>query len=343
MTDGPFVQEFETVDVQSLLSVLLTEALPRVLTITLLIGFGVGLANLAVGYGLVDVIARVGRYLTEPANLPDEVGAAVLTNMLSVTAGYGMLAEFRESGLLDDRATLIAIVINTFFGFLKHSITYYGPVLVPILGVQTGLLYVGVRAGISLAISVIGLLAGAILLRGYEYDSSAVEPETPDDEKRTHRETLRHAGVKTAEQLRSIVPRLAVVYSLVFVALEYTDQLLAGFAAVGIEEPAAIVDPVASLVGLPAAAVPVIIVSLVDPTMGAVTVAPMIGDVLTPAQAVLALLVGSLFSLTVGTVKRSIPFQYGIWGSAFGTKVIIVNTGLKAVFIIAAILVFLVV
>ncbi|QFU84219.1 nucleoside recognition protein [Natronorubrum aibiense] len=328
---------------QSLISVLLTEALPRVLTITLLIGVGVGLANLAVAYGLVDVIARVGRYLTEPANLPDEVGAAVLTNTVSVTAGYGMLAEFRDSGLLDDRATLIAVVINTFFGFVQHIFTYYGPVLIPILGLHAGLMYVGARAGISLAISIVGLLAGAVLLRGYEYDNSAIEPETPDDEEETHREKLRHAGAETADRLRSIVPRLAIIYSLVFVALEYTDQLVAALATVGLEEPAALVDPIAGLVGLPGAAVPVIVVSLVDPTMGAMTVAPMIGDVLTPAQAVITLLVGSLFSLTIGTVKRSIPFQYGIWGTEFGTKVIVLNTGLKAVFIVVSILVFLVV
>ncbi|SDK67401.1 nucleoside recognition protein [Natronorubrum texcoconense] len=333
---------------ESLVSVLLTEALPRVLTISVLIGIGVGLANLAVAYGIVDVIARVGRYLTEPANLPDEVGAAVLTNTVSVTAGYGMLAEFRESGLLDDRATLVAVVINTFFGFVQHIFTYYGPVLIPILGLHAGLMYVGARAGISLAISVVGLLAGALLLRGYEYDGSVVDPEVPedgegDDGGRTHRDTLRQAGEKTLERLRSIVPRLAVVYSLVFVALEYSEQLVGALAVVGVEEPAAVVDPIAGLLGLPAAAVPVILVSLVDPTTGAITVAPMIGDVLTPTEAVITLLVGSLFSLTIGTVKRSIPFQYGIWGSEFGTKVIVVNTGLKAIFIVVAILVFLVI
>ena len=333
---------------ESLVSVLLTEALPRVLVISVLIGIGVGLANLAVAYGIVDVIARVGRYLTEPANLPDEVGAAVLTNTVSVTAGYGMLAEFRESGLLDDRATLVAVVINTFFGFVQHIFTYYGPVLIPILGLHAGLMYVGARAGISLAISIVGLLAGALLLRGYEYDGSVVDPEVPEDsedgvEGRTHRNKLQQAGAKTLERLRSIVPRLALVYSLVFVALEYSEQLVGTFAYVGIEEPAAVVDPVAGLLGLPAAAVPVILVSLVDPTTGAITVAPMIGDVLTPTEAVITLLVGSLFSLTIGTVKRSIPFQYGIWGSEFGTKVIVVNTGLKAIFIVVAILVFLVI
>jgi hypothetical protein len=329
--------------VQSLVSVLLEEALPRVATITLLIGAGVGLANVAVEYGLVAVVARAGRYLTEPANLPDEVGTAVLTNTVSVTAGYGMLAEFREAGLLDDRATLIAVVINTFFGFVQHIFTYYGPVLVPILGVHVGLMYVGARAGISLAITLVGLLAGAVLLRGYEYDGDGLEPDAPDEEARTNREKLRDAAGSTLERLRSIVPRLAVVYSLVFVALEYSDRILAALAGVGITEPAAAVDPIAGLLGLPGAAVPVILVSLVDPTTGAITVAPMIGDVLTPEEAVITLLVGSLVSLTIGTVKRSIPFQFGIWGPEFGTKVIAVNVGLKATFILVAIGVFAVV
>lgn len=327
---------------QSLLTVLLEETLPRVLTITLLIGAGVGLANLAVEYGLVEVVASAGRYLTEPANLPPEVGTAVLTNAVSVTAGYGMLAEFREEGVLDDRATLIAVVINTFFGFVQHIFTYYGPVLVPILGLQVGLMYVGARAGISLAITLVGLLAGAVLLRNADYGHDSLEPELPDDDAQTHREKLRTATESTADRLRSIVPRLAIVYSLVFVALEYSDRILAAFASAGLDDPGVVLEPVAGLLGLPGAAVPVILVSLVDPTTGAITVAPLIGDVLTPDEAVITLLVGSLVSLTIGTVKRSIPFQYGIWGTSFGTKVIVVNVCLKAAFILVAIGVFFV-
>ncbi len=327
---------------QSLLTVLLEEALPRVLTITLLIGVGVGLANLAVEYGLVKLVARVGHYLTEPANLPPEVGTAVLTNAVSVTAGYGMLAEFREDGLLDDRATLIAVIINTFFGFIQHIFTYYGPVLIPILGLQVGLMYVGARAGISLGITLVGLLAGAVLLRDDDYDGNSIEPDTPDEDPQTNREKLRTAAENTADRLRSIVPRLAVVYSLVFVALEYSDRILAAFASVGLDDPNAVLEPIAGLLGLPGAAIPVILVSLVDPTTGAITVAPLIGDVLTPEEAVITLLVGSLISLTIGTVKRSIPFQYGIWGASFGTKVIVVNVCLKAAFILVAIGVFFV-
>jgi len=55
--------------------------------------------------------------------------------------------------------------------------------------------------------------------------------------------------------------------------------------------------------------------------------------VFTPRQAVATLLLGGIVSFAVSTFKRSIPFQYGIWGASFGTKVIVVNTTLKIVFI----------
>lgn len=318
---------------ESIGSILVFDVLPRVLAITALIGVGVALANVAVEYGLIDVVARVGRYLTEPANLPDEVGTAILTNAVSVTAGYGMLAEFRESGLLDDRATLIAIVCNTFFGFVQHIFTYYGPVVIPILGLHAGFLYVGARAGISLAISLVGLLAGALLLRGYRYDSTTLEPDVPDDEgaRRTTRDKLERAGRKTATRLRSIVPRLAIVYAIVIVGMEYYDlgALTAG------------VEPIASVVGLPGAAIGVIVVATVDPTSGVILLGPLIGEEFTPTEAVVTLLLGSLFSLTVTVAKRSIPFQFGIWGAEFGTKVVVVNTGLRALLTVVAIVVVL--
>ena len=104
----------------------LADVAPRVARIAVFIAVGVFLANLAVGFGVVERVAGLSRFLTGPANLPDEVGTAILTTAASTTAGYGMLAEYRESGLLDDRATLVAVTINTFFGFVQHIFTFYG-------------------------------------------------------------------------------------------------------------------------------------------------------------------------------------------------------------------------
>jgi len=68
-----------------------------------------------------------------------------------------------------------------------------------------------------------------------------------------------------------------------------------------------------------------------------VTLSPFVQDgTFTARTAVSAMLIGGIVSFTVSTFKRSIPFQYGIWGAEFGTKVIVVNTSLKVLWIAIA-------
>ncbi|WP_338726656.1 nucleoside recognition protein [Haladaptatus sp. DJG-WS-42] len=299
---------------------------PRVAKISVFIAIGVFLANLAVAFGAVRKIAALSRPLTQPANLPEEVGTAILTTTASTTAGYGMLAEFRESGMLDDRATLVAVTINTFFGFAQHIFTFYAPVLIPILGLRVGLMYVGARALIALAITLVGIGAGALLLseRNVNHAARPDTIETPDVETQSVPEKLTDAATNTAKKLRDIVPRLAIIYTLVvFLTTRYDVAAATAFA-----------DPLVEAVGLPGAAVPVIAVLTLDTTNGALVLAPLIENgTFTARAAVATMLVGSIISFAVTTFKRSIPFQYGIWGAEFGSKVIAVNTGLKLIFI----------
>jgi hypothetical protein len=318
----------------------LSEVLVRVATITAFLAVGVGLANVAIAFGAVDRIAALAKPLTGPANLPTEVGTAILATTASPTAGYGMLAEFREEGLLDDRATLVAVTMNTFFGFAQHIFTFYAPVLIPILGLQVGLLYVGARALISLAITLVGILAGALLLSerhvDYDADFEAVastdgghaNPHSSDPSSDggavTTRAKLREAGANTVEKIRDILPRLVIIYTVVAVLVARYD----------LTELTAAADPLATWLGLPGAAVPTIAVFAIDTTNGAVFIAPFIENgTFTARQAVATMLVGGIVSFAVSTFKRSIPFQYGIWGAEFGSKVILVNTALKVVFI----------
>ena len=330
----------------------LVEVAPRVARISVLIAIGVFLANVAVGFGLVERVATFSKYLTRPANLPDEVGTAIVTTAASTTAGYGMLADFRESGRLDDVETLIAVTMNTFFGFVQHIFTFYAPVLIPILGFETGVLYVGSRAAIAAAITLVGVAAGAVLLPratasgsaadgttatddverpesapdgGTAADGSSEEPESPAS-------VVRAAAGKTWPKLKRIVPRLAVVYVLVTLLVETQD----------LRSVTGVAEPVTAVLGLPGASLPVIVAFTFDTTVGAATIAPMVGSTFTPRTAVATMLLGGIVSFAVSTFKRSIPFQYGVWGPRFGSKVIVVNTTLKIVFIAITLAVLLV-
>jgi hypothetical protein len=329
--------------IESLPVDLLVSVLRRVLYILVFIGIGLTLANLAVEFGLVEYVAVLSRPLTVPANLPDEVGTAILSTAASPTAGYGMLAEFREEGILGDRATLVAVTINTFFGFVQHIFTFYVPVLIPILGLRVGLLYVGSRAAISLAITLTGIAAGAVLLSppdhtgdelpdGVASDGGPAVGDDADDEPRTRRETVVDALLSTRDKLRDIAPRLVLVYTFVAVLTASVD--ISAFTAVA--------EPVTGLLGLPGEAAAVVAVFAIDTTSGAAFVAPMLGDPFTPEAAVATMLVGGIVSFAFSTFKRSIPFQFGIWGPEFGTKVVVVNTVLKVAFIAVALVLLLV-
>nr|WP_254283092.1 nucleoside recognition protein [Halomicroarcula limicola] len=343
---------------------MLAEVAVRVLRIGAFISLGVFLANLAVAFGLVDRIAAVSRYLTAPANLPDEVGTAILTTTASPTAGYGMLADFRESGVLSDRATLVAVTINTFFGFAQHIVTFYAPVLIPILGARVGVLYVATRGLVALAITLTGIAAGAVLLDRSDAGTAAEQQEAAPDGGRTdagrggadHADAsdvlddgpesraaaVRDAVGETVEKVGEILPRLAAIYLVVSLLVAYSEELLALFGGGGTAVTAA-ADGLAGLLGLPGAAVPVVAAFALDTTSGAVVIAPLVENgTFTARTAVATMLVGGIVSFAVSTFKRSIPFQYGIWGREFGSKVIAVNTALKVVWIALALVVLLV-
>ena len=356
-TDGPKPLSVELRPVSSLVA-LLADVLLRVLRITLFLSVGVFLANLAVAFGLVEKIAVVSRYLTGPANLPDEVGTAILTTTASPTAGYGMLADFRESDVLDDRATLIAVTINTFFGFAQHIVTFYVPVLVPILGARVGVLYVTTRGLVALAITLTGIAAGALLLDDSNVDYSVANDataspdggatvgdgsgETAADERETNRARLLDALAETREKVGEILPRLAGIYVVVALLVAYADEILTLAGGSG-RALTATTSGLTGLLGLPGAAVPVVAAFALDTTSGAVVIAPLIENgTFTPRTAVATMLVGGIVSFAVSTFKRSIPFQYGIWGRDFGSKVIAVNTGLKIGWIALALVLLLV-
>jgi hypothetical protein len=319
----------------------LATVLPRVAKIGLFIGIGVALADLLVSFGLLEKVTGLSRRLTGPANLPDEAGTAIVTTAASTTAGYGMLAEYRDEGRMDDRATLVAVTINTFFGFVQHIPTFYAPVLIPILGLRVGLAYVTARALVALAITLTGVVAGALLLDPPaagdavtdDPDPEAVEadggdPAAASESPETTRDRLLGAAWTGAEKVRDILPRLALVYALVVLLTRFYDPA----------NLTSMAGPLSDATGLPGAAVPVIAVYAIDTTNGALVLAPLVRDGTFGVRAAVAtMLIGGIVSFAVSTFKRSIPFQYGIWGAEFGTKVVAVNTALKVVWIALAV------
>ena len=107
-------------------------------------------------------------------------------------------------------------------------------------------------------------------------------------------------------KVRDIRPRLAGIYIVVSLLVAYSEELLALFGE------------------------------------GGTTVTGAADGTFTARTAVATMLVGGIVSFAVSTFKRSIPFQYGIRGREFGSRVIAVNTALKVGWIVLALVALLV-
>jgi hypothetical protein len=211
-----------------------------------------------------------------------------------------------------------------------------------------GLAYVTARALVALAITLTGVVAGALLLdppapaaEAVVADTAASEtveadggggPAAASEPPETTRDRLLGAAWTGAEKVRDILPRLALVYALVVLFTRFYDPA----------NLTSLAGPLSDATGLPGAAVPVIAVYAIDTTNGALVLAPLVRDGTFGVRAAVAtMLIGGIVSFAVSTFKRSIPFQYGIWGAEFGTKVVVVNTALKVVWIALAVAVVL--
>jgi len=144
--------------------------------------------------------------------------------------------------------------------------TYYIPVLIPILGVETGVIYVSARAGDRAGDhrhgrprgrrSAVRAQRGPLRARRGRRDRSR--------RRRAHEPgSVRGGRDEVVVDVRRTVLRLAVVHTLVIAFVTHYD----------VEALTSVAEPITGLLGLPGAAVPVIAVYTLDTTAGAVTLA----------------------------------------------------------------------
>lgn len=290
---------------------------------------GVSLANVLGEFGVAGRLGFLVRPLTHRANLPDEAADAITTCIVSVHAGYAMLADYYKRGILGEAETLIATFMNTFFNVIHLTIIYYVPVVVPLVGVATATIYVGARLCIALAITLTAVLLGYVFLpRRTTYTRTSQE----EDDDRSREERVKD-GVRGAwGTIKKILPRLFIVYTLValLVATGYLDQL------------SGVARPATSLSELPWEVAPIIATQILDPTSGFVLAGALLQENQLPAEIVAgALLLGNLLSLSVTYVKQSVPTRIAYFGTRMGLKVALYNLGLTLAFTAVALVIIL--
>jgi hypothetical protein len=272
---------------------------------------GCFLGNLFQNTVLLQHLGRVMHPLARLGRLPVGCATSLTLCLADRIAGYAMLAELKNTGVVGAREVVVSFLVSALPTGIYFTIFFIGPAVIASLGCRTGAVYLAIYLGISLMIGAVGMLLGRLLLP---------LPDQGQEEGDRSRETVRLSWRdKLAKAVRRTLPafcRLAVVFMpvtfLVSILLhtDIVNQILRQ------------VEPIISYLGLPAPVILVITTGVISMIAAIGTLGPILqAGLVTPAEAVIALLVTSVLHYLYEFWSSGLPTNISIFGPKLGGKV----------------------
>jgi hypothetical protein len=243
-----------------------------------------------------------------------------------------MLARLQQEGKLDGDQTFLIALLNSTPVYIRESLTYQLPVMLPLLGIKVGGIYfvAFLAAGVVRVLFVV--LAGRWRYRLPAAPALEIRSEISEPRGRVRprwREALLHGFTRQ----RKILLRVGVT----FVVITFLIFLLIHSGLISKVVPH--VKPLTDLFDLPPACVVPVGAYVLSPLVGATSMGAMLRDgLLSDRQGIVACLLGSILMLPVFTLRVSFPRYAAIFGVGLGTKILATSTGLgmltRAVFLV---------
>lgn len=260
------------------------------------------------------LLRRLGRLMQPLARLGRLPASCILPITLCLAdriAAYVMLAELKNNGVVGVQEVVVSFLISALPTGVYNAIFYFAPAVVASLGLNIGGIYLAIYLGISLIIGVVGVLLGTLLL-----PRTGQEQEGGEQSRETDGLSWRDRLVEAARRTISAFCRLAVVFmpvTFVVAVLLHTDLVNQMLQRVG---------PVLNYLGLPAPMILVITTGMVSMVAAIGALGPILqAGLVTPADAVIALLVTSVLHYLYEFGSSGLPTNISIFGPKLGGKV----------------------
>ena len=285
-------------------------------SIPILVTIFVGLfgAGLLVELGVLQKLSSFTRPLVSLACLPEICASSFLVSLGSTVAANGMVARFHEDNIIDDREVFLSAAVNSIPAYLREIFTYQIPVVVPALGPSTGLLYASVFMVTALVKIVLIVLLGRAFLerRSYGMDSFQACEEV----------SLVHAATKAFRRQIKTFVRISLVYIAATTLIFYLQDHRA-FDSMSIL-------PLAEAFRIPPESLIPLTTYVVSPVLGISMIGPLIrGGSLSEAQAMVVLMLGSMFMLPVFALRSMVPNYMALFGPRLGLSLVVFSTGIS--------------
>ncbi len=278
-----------------------------------LITIGVLTANIVLESNFMRLLSPIIEPLCRASNLSHESVLALFASFFNPTAGKSTLAGFYHAGKVSGDEATVTVVMSTFPIVAGESLfRVQAPIAIVLLGPFIGGIYIGLNL-LSAFIQSFGALIYSRLRYTRHY--TVQEHINIPDSNVTVREWLTTALKLSFRALKKIIP--ITVAS--FIAVDALFKL--GFMAY----ISLLFDPVLRMLNLPGECITVLLADLAHFSAGYATVAALLSNgAITPKQAIITLLIGSMIIVAIIYLKYSISMYVSLFGK-LGLKMSIVN------------------
>ncbi|RXA16942.1 nucleoside recognition protein [Methanosarcina sp. MSH10X1] len=290
---------------------LLIEVLDFALPVLAMIFVGLVGTGILVELGLMQKFSRLVSPIFAYTNLPDTCASAFLVSIGSTVAANSMLSQAKKENCLEDREVLLCSMMNATPAYFRELFTYQIPVVLPALGFVVG----GFYSLVFIVTAVVKILVIAVASKLFLKGNSCRAPE-PQARKKVSLRTAVYRAFR--KEFRAFL-RIAGVYlfatTIVFILQEQ-----------GVFEVFSVL-PLAELFKIPAVSIVPLTSYVASPILGISLLGPMIhsGEI-TNIQAMIVLMLGSMFMLPIFALRSQIPSKVAIFGTRLGVQIVVYST-----------------
>jgi len=305
---------------------LLIRVLDFALPVLAIIFVGLVGTGVLVELGLMQKFSRLVSPIFAYTNLPDTCASAFLVSIGSTVAANSMLFQAKKENCLEDKEVLLCAMMNATPAYFRELFTYQIPVVLPALGLVVG----GFYSLVFIVTAVFKILVIAIASKLFLKGNSCRAPEPQNREKVSLRNAFSRAFRKELRAFLKIAGVYLIATTVIFVLQEQ-----------GVFEIFSVL-PLAEFFKIPAGSIVPLTSYVASPILGISLLGPMIhsGEI-TNIQAMIVLMLGSMFMLPIFALRSQLPGKVAIFGTRLGFQIVAYSTAISVVVRLAILLVLL--
>ena len=301
-------------------------SLPVLVTIFL----GLFFAGMLLELGLLRRISVISRPLVAVAHLPEICASSFIVSLGSTVAANSMVARFHKDDLIQPKEVFLCTMVNSIPAYIREIFTYQIPVVVPALGLVAGGLY-------AMVFMVTGLgqdSCGDHIRKNHAWGKDHCSRRSQRSIEKPSLSGVIPAASRALQGMGRTFLRIGVVY-LVMTFLVFVLRERGFFEAMN-------VLPLAATFRIPGESIVPLTTYVASPILGITMLGPMIhSGSLTVVQAMIVLMLGSMFMLPVFALRSMVPNYTALFGPRLGLSVVFISTGISILVRLGFLLVFL--